>query len=54
MKLEGIYHNPRNKMMMMRIIIRAVVRKVKQESLFTKNVSSCLLVIKGAFLSKKI
>ena len=34
MKLEGIYHNPREKMMMRRMI-KTVVRKVKQEPLFS-------------------
>ena len=35
MKLKGIYHNPRKKMMTMRMMIKAVVRKVKQKSLLS-------------------
>ena len=35
MKLKGIYYSPRKKMMMMRIMIKAVVRKVKQKSLLS-------------------
>ena len=29
MKMKGIYYNPRKKMMTMRMMIKAVVRKVK-------------------------
>ena len=35
MKLKGIYHNPRKKMMTMRMMIKAVVRTVKQKSLLS-------------------
>ena len=35
MKLEGIYYNPRKKMMTRRMMIKAVVRKVKQKSLLS-------------------
>ena len=48
MKLKGIYYNPRKKMMM----IKAVVRKVKQKSMLSQK-RLLVLVIKGAFLLKK-
>ena len=35
MKLKGIYQNPRKKMMTMRMMIKAVVRTVKQKSLLS-------------------
>ena len=42
MKLKGIYHNPRKKMMTMRTMIKAVVRTVKQKSLLSQK---CLLLL---------
>ena len=42
MKLKGIYHNPRKKMMTMRMMIKAVVRTVKQKLLLSYK---CLLLL---------
>ena len=35
MKLKGIYYSPRKKMITMRMMIKAVVGKVKQKSLLS-------------------